>query len=96
MLGNGSEIGDQLAAATYYNGIDLRLGFRLNDTTSMYSTVYRRPYFGLGWYASTFDTSAIGNPHALYFFLTIPFILIEIFTLIELLTPLNVLMRHLL
>jgi len=25
------------------------------------------------WYASTFDTSAIGNPHALYFFLTIPF-----------------------
>ena len=73
MLGNGTEIGDQLAAASYYNGLDIRLGFRKNDTTSMYSSVYRRPIFGLGWYASTFDTSAIGNPHALYFFLTIPF-----------------------
>lgn len=73
MLGNGTEIGDQLASSTYYNGLDFRLGFRLNDTTSMYSAVYRRPYFGLGWYSSTFHTAEIGKPHALYFFLTIPF-----------------------
>jgi hypothetical protein len=73
MLGNGSEIGDQLAEASYYNGLDLRLGFRLNDTNSQYSTVYRRPIFGLGWYSSTFHQEAIGKPNALYFFLTIPF-----------------------
>ena len=31
MLGNGTEVGDQLAEASYYNGLDFRLGFRLNN-----------------------------------------------------------------
>ncbi len=73
MLSTDSEVGDQLVNSSYYNGADIRLGFRRNDRNSPYSTVYRRPYLGLGWYTSTFHNSDVGSPNALYFFLTIPF-----------------------
>ncbi len=73
MLGNGFEVADQLAQSSYYNGVDIRLGFRMSDPNDLYSNVYRRPYFGVGWYSSTFHQAEIGEPNALYFFLTIPF-----------------------
>lgn len=73
MMGNGNTIGDQLIESSYYNGMDVRLGFRKSDKDDVYSNVYRRPYLGVGWYASTFHNESIGNPNALYFFLTIPF-----------------------
>lgn len=72
MLGNGDELADQLAQSSYYNGFDIRLGFRKSDPNNIYSNVYRRPYFGVGWYSSTFHQEEIGEPNALYFFLTIP------------------------
>lgn len=72
MLGNGDELADQLAESSYYNGFDVRLGFRVSDPNNVYSNVYRRPYFGVGWYSATFHQEEIGKPNALYFFLTIP------------------------
>lgn len=74
MLGTGSELSDQLIDASYYNGIDIRLGFRKTDPDDVYSNVYRRPYFGLGYYNSTFHNEDVGKPTALYFFMTIPFV----------------------
>lgn len=73
MLSNDTDLGDQVVNSSYYNGIDVRLGFRKADPYDIYSNVYRRPYLGVGWYASTFHNSDVGKPHALYFFLTIPF-----------------------
>lgn len=73
MLGSDNEIGDQIVNASYYNGLDFRLGFRKTDTTDVYSTVYRRPYIGLGVYSSTFHNTDVGEPNAVYFFITIPF-----------------------
>lgn len=73
MLGTSNEIGDQIVDASYYNGVDFRLGFRKTDTTDVYNTVYRRPYIGLGWYTSTFHNADVGEPNAVYFFITIPF-----------------------
>lgn len=73
MMGNGSDIGDQLANSSFYQGLDFRLGFRKTDEDDVYSNAYRRPILGVGWYSSTFHTSSIGKPHALYFFLTMPF-----------------------
>lgn len=73
MLGSDNEIGDQIVNASYYNGLDFRLGFRKTDTTDVYSTVYRRPYIGLGVYTSTFHNADVGEPNAVYFFITIPF-----------------------
>ncbi|MCD4696793.1 MAG: hypothetical protein K8S16_11195, partial [Bacteroidales bacterium] len=73
MLSNQTEVGDQLVNSSYYNGLDIRLGFRKSDPNDVYSTAYRRPYMGLGWYTSTFHNSDVGKPNALYFFMTIPF-----------------------
>lgn len=74
MLGTGSELSDQLINASYYNGLDLRLAFRKTDPNDVYSNVYRRPYFGLGYYSSTFHNVDVGKPNALYFFFTFPFV----------------------
>jgi hypothetical protein len=74
MLGNGSEIGDQLVNQSYYNGIDIRLAFRKSDPYDVYSNIYRRPYMGVGFYTSTFHNADVGKPNALYFFLTHPFV----------------------
>ncbi len=73
MLGNDSELGDQLVNASYYNGLDYRLGFRISDPDNIYSNVYRRPIIGLGVYSSTFHNEDIGTPAAIYFFMTMPF-----------------------
>ncbi len=74
MLSNDTELGDQLVNSSYYNGIDVRLGFRKTNPDDIYGTVYRRPYMGIGWYASTFHNEDIGKPNALYYFMTIPFV----------------------
>ena len=72
MLGNDSEFSDQIVNSTYYNAIDIRLGFRKANKDDVYSNVYRRPYFGVGLYTSTFHNADIGKPNAVYFFLTMP------------------------
>lgn len=72
MLSNDTDLGDQVVNSSYYNGIDVRLAFRKSDPYDIYSNVYRRPYLGVGWYASTFHNSDVGKPHALYFFLPFP------------------------
>ncbi|HNW54823.1 MAG TPA: acyloxyacyl hydrolase, partial [Bacteroidales bacterium] len=72
MLGNGTDIGDQLAEASYNNGLDFRLGFRLNDHSDIYNQVYRLPEMGVGWYSSTFHQEEIGKPNALYYYFNMP------------------------
>ncbi len=74
MLSNDTDLGDQLVNSSYYNGFDIRLGFRKTNPDDIYSTVYRRPYMGIGWYSSTFHNADIGKPNALYYFMTIPFV----------------------
>ena len=65
MLGDGSDLANQVINGSYYNGIDFRLGFRKTDVYDAYSNVYRRPYFGVGFYSSTFYNEDIGTPNAL-------------------------------
>ena len=72
MLGTDAEWSDQILNSSYYQGLDFRLGFRKSDPNDIYSNVYRRPYFGLGYYTATFHNADVGQPNALYFFLTIP------------------------
>jgi len=73
MMGDGTDLGDQLVNASYYNGLDFRLGFRVSNPDNVYSNVYRRPIIGLGVYSSTFHNEDIGKPDAIYFFMTMPF-----------------------
>jgi hypothetical protein len=72
MLGNGTTIGDKLAHRAYYNGVDVHMGFNINDHKDIYNQVYRLPVLGLGWYTSTFHASDIGKPNALYFYFNMP------------------------
>jgi hypothetical protein len=72
MLGNGTDIGDQLAEASYYNGIDFRLGFSLNDHSDVYNQIYRLPIMGVGWYSSTFQQEEIGKPNAIFYYFNMP------------------------
>ena len=72
MLGNGTEVGDQLAEASYYNGLDFRLGFHINDHSDIYNQVYRLPVMGIGWYSSTFQQEEIGKPNAIYYYFDMP------------------------
>ncbi len=73
MLSNGSEFGDQIVNSSYYNAVDVRLGFQKTDPYSVYGNLYRRPVMGIGWYSSTFNNENVGEPNALYFFLKMPF-----------------------
>ncbi|TAJ14332.1 hypothetical protein DMA11_05615 [Marinilabiliaceae bacterium JC017] len=73
MLSDDTEFGDQIVNSSYYNGFDIRLGFRKSDPDDVYSNVYRRPYLGVGFYSSTFHNNDVGSPNALYFFMTMPF-----------------------
>jgi len=73
MMSNGSELGDQIINSSYYNAWDIRLGFQKTDPYDVYKNLYRRPIMGLGWYASTFHNANVGEPNAIYFFLTMPF-----------------------
>ena len=72
MLGTDSDWSEQIVNSSAYMGLDFRLGFRKTDSNDIYSNVYRRPYFGLGFYSSTFHNADVGYPNAIYFFLTIP------------------------
>ena len=72
MISNGSEKGDQLAQSSYYNGVDLQLGFHKNNQADIYNRIYHLPVHGIGWYASTFHQEAIGNPNAVYYFFKLP------------------------
>lgn len=73
MLSNGTDLGDQIVNSSYYNALDIRLGFQNTNPYSVYSNLYRRPVTGLGWYTSTFHNEDVGNPSALYYFFKMPY-----------------------
>lgn len=73
MLGNGSELGDQIIKSSYYNALDIRLGFQRTDPNFIYGNLYRRPIMGIGWYSSTFHNENVGKPNALYYYFKMPF-----------------------
>ena len=72
MMNNGTDEGAEIIKNSYYNGLDLRLGFRNIQKNNIYGNVYRRPYLGIGFYSSTFHNQNIGKPNAVYFFITVP------------------------
>ncbi len=50
-----------------YYGLDLRLAWQ-NKENDVYSTIYKSPKFGIGFYAGTFDNNTFGEPNGLYGF----------------------------
>ncbi len=56
----------------YYNGINLRIGWQTHGGKDFYNRLYNYPVYGLGVYASTFHSTEIGKPIALYGFVAVP------------------------
>jgi hypothetical protein len=73
MLSNGTDFGNQIVDGSYYNAVDLRLGFQNRDANLLYSNLYRRPIMGIGIYSSTFNNQNVGEPNAIYYFFKMPF-----------------------
>lgn len=63
---------EQPGKGSYYYGLDLTFGWTNVDTGNVYSNIYHRPTFEIGYYISTFHTTVIGNPSALFFKMNIP------------------------
>lgn len=57
----------------YYNGVNLKVGWKIQHSNDQYFTLYNNPIYGMGLYSSTFNTDIIGSPYALYGFMQSPF-----------------------
>lgn len=56
----------------YYNGVNLRLGWRAREAKNTYDILYNNPTYGVGIYSSTFGNDIVGSPFALFGFVQIP------------------------
>lgn len=57
----------------YYNGFNLKVGWKMNAKTDQYFKLYNNPIYGIGFYTSTFNNDIVGSPYALYGFVQTPF-----------------------
>lgn len=56
----------------YYNGINLKIGWKQRARKDQYYQIYNYPIYGIGIYSSTFHSSIIGSPFAIYGFVQTP------------------------
>lgn len=56
----------------YYNGLNLKVGFKSRAKRDQYYQVYNYPIYGIGIYSSTFNSPIIGSPYAIYGFVQTP------------------------
>lgn len=59
--------------SAYYNGLNLKIGWKIQRSDDQYFTLYNNPIYGIGFYSSTFHTDIIGSPYAIYGFVQSPF-----------------------
>lgn len=57
----------------YYNGFNIKLGWKINKTNDQYFKLYNNPIYGIGYYSSTFNNDIVGSPYAIYGFVQTPF-----------------------
>lgn len=60
-------------ADAYYNGVNVKVGWKINSSRGEYFKLYNNPIYGIGYYSSTFHKDIIGSPYALYGFVQTPF-----------------------
>ncbi len=59
--------------SAYYNGLNLKIGWKIQHSDDQYFKLYNNPIYGIGFYSSTFHTDIIGSPYAIYGFVQTPF-----------------------
>jgi len=56
----------------YYQGANLRIGWKQVSKNDKYNSLYNNPIYGVGLYSGTFNNDVIGNPFAIYGFVQVP------------------------
>lgn len=67
------EIKNTTFESAYYNGVNVRVGWKIQNSSDQYFKLYNNPVYGIGFYSSTFNTDIIGSPYAVYGFVQTPF-----------------------
>lgn len=68
----GNERARESLAEAYYNAFNLKIGWQSQPGDNLYNQLYNYPIYGIGLYSSTFGLAHVGNPYALYGFVSIP------------------------
>lgn len=56
----------------YYNAINLKIGWQTKKGGNIYHQFFNYPVYGVGLYSSTFGLNHVGNPYAIYGFVSVP------------------------
>jgi hypothetical protein len=67
------EVKETAFQSAFYNGVNLKVGWKIQNSDDQYFTLYNNPIYGVGLYSSTFNTDIIGSPYAIYGFMQSPF-----------------------
>lgn len=67
------ELKEKTFKDAFYNGVNLRVGWKIQHSSDQYFKLYNNPTYGIGLYSSTFNKSEVGSPYALYGFVQSPF-----------------------
>lgn len=67
------ELKEKTFKDAYYNGVNLKVGWKINRSDDQYFKLYNNPIYGIGVYSSTFRNDIVGSPYALYGFIQTPF-----------------------
>jgi len=68
----GNERAKESLEEAYYNAINLKIGWQTKKGGDVYHQLFNYPVYGVGLYSSTFGLDHVGNPYAVYGFVSVP------------------------
>jgi len=68
----GNERAKESLHDAYYNALNLKIGWQTRKGGDLYHQLYNYPVYGIGLYSSTFGLAHVGNPYAVYGFVSVP------------------------
>lgn len=68
----GNERAKESLHDAYYNALNLKVGWQTRKGGDPYHQLYNYPVYGIGLYSSTFGLAHVGDPYAVYGFVSVP------------------------
>jgi len=68
----GNERAKESLEEAYYNALNLKIGWQTQRGGDIYHQLYNYPIYGIGLYSSTFGLTHVGDPYAVYGFVSVP------------------------
>lgn len=67
------ELRDKTFKDAFYSGMNIKVGWRIENQNDPYFKLYNYPIYGVGFYTSTFRNDILGKPYALFGFVQTQF-----------------------